>query len=196
MQRAGNRFGAAYLADLLMGVKTEKIEANGHDKLPTFGVGADKSKLYWKYLIQALVTQGAATLSSETRLPVPQVAALGWEVMRGKRKITILKRPEPRTKKKPVFLGATRDPYDKSALQGRERRLFDALRALRAKLARAENAPPYVVFSDKTLVDMALLKPQSPGEFLLVQGVGRAKLVNYGEEFMDAIREFLRENPT
>lgn len=195
MQRTGNRFGAAHIADVLMGTKTERIEALGHDALPTFGVGADRSKQYWKYLIQALLTQGVATLAPDVRFPVPQVSALGWEVMRGRRKVSILKRPDPKKKKKNTLLDGSAAPYDKNALKGRDRMLFDALRARRAEIARAERVPPYVVFSDKTLVDMACLKPQTPDDFLLVNGVGKAKLRNFGEEFMDAIREFLRDNP-
>lgn len=199
MQRTGNRFGAGHIADVLVGAKTEKIVAMGHDRLPTFGVGADKSKRYWRYLIQALLTQEIAALAPDFDFPIPQVTALGWEVMRGKRKVMILKRPEGKKKKKTAETAAKlvgyANPYDKSSLNVRDRRLFETLRTLRAAIARAEHVPPYVVFSDKSLVDMASLKPQTPEDFLLVNGVGRAKLQNFGDEFMDAIREFLRENP-
>ena len=196
MQRTGNRFGAGHIADILVGSKTEKVVAMGHDELPTFGVGADKSKRYWRYLIQALLTQGIAALAPDCDFPIPQVAPLGWDVMRGKREVKIRKRPDGKKKKdaKPLLKTAA-NIYDKSSLDGPDRRLFETLRTLRAAIAGAERVPPYVVFTDKTLVDMSRLKPTTPDDFLLVNGVGRAKLQNFGEEFMDAIREFLRDNP-
>ena len=199
MQRTGNRFGAGHIADILVGSETEKVVAMGHDKLPTFGVGADKTKRYWRYLIQALLTQGIAALAPDFDFPIPQVTSLGWEVMRGQRKVMILKRPDGK-KKKPAraasILGAAIAPYDKSSLDPFDRKLFETLRELRAAIAAAERIPPYIVFTDKALVDMSRLKPTTPDDFLLVNGVGRAKLQNFGEEFMDAIREFLRDNPS
>ena len=196
MQRTGNRFGAGHIADILVGSKTEKVAAMRHDDLPTFGVGADKSKRYWRYLIQALLTQGIAALAPDCDFPVPQVTSLGWDVMRGKREVKILKRPDGKKKKDAKTLLKTAvNIYDKSSLDGPDRRLFETLRTLRAAIAAAESVPPYVVFTDKTLVDMARLKPTTPDDFLLVNGVGRAKLQNFGEEFMDAVREFLRDNP-
>lgn len=191
MQRTGNRFGAGYIADVLTGTRTDKIVSLGHDQLPTFGVGADRTKSYWRYLIQALLTQGLATLAADLKFPVPQVNALGWEVLRGKRSVTIVKRPEGKEKSKTRFIRASSDPYSKENLSPRDRALFEALRLKRMEIARAENVPPYVVFSDKSLVDMACLKPRTDEDFLLVSGVGRAKLRNYGAEFMETIEEFL-----
>lgn len=197
MQRTGNRFGAGHLADVLVGDRTEKVEMMGHDQLPTFGVGADKTKQYWRYLIQSLVTQGIASLNADMRFPIPQVTPLGWEVMRGQRKVTIIKRPDAAQKKKNKssgsvrFVNASADPYDKANLSPRDRRLFEILRAKRSEIARFEGVPPYVVFTDKSLVDMACIKPQNEDDFLLVNGVGKAKLRNYGSEFIDAIVEFI-----
>ncbi|MBQ6828972.1 MAG: HRDC domain-containing protein, partial [Thermoguttaceae bacterium] len=94
-----------------------------------------------------------------------------------------------------AFNSAAANPYSKNSLSPRDRRLFEELRALRSQIAKDENVPPYVVFSDKTLVDMTYLKPETDGEFLNVSGVGVRKLENYGYEFMQAIRKFLEENP-
>ncbi|MGI6400510.1 MAG: DNA helicase RecQ [Thermoguttaceae bacterium] len=193
MQRTGNRFGAAHIASVLVGDATEKVLAFGHDQLPTFGVGKDKRKVYWRHLIQSLITQGIATLAPDFQFPIPQVSPLGWEVMRGQRKVSVLKRPEPKSKRKSV--GPLVPPYDKETLKGRDRRLFELLRTLRFEIAKTEHVPPYIVFTDKTLVDMVGLKPRTPEEFLDVSGVGKAKLRNYGDEFMEAIEQFLRENP-
>ena len=190
MQRTGNRFGAAHIADVLVGDATEKVARNGHDRLPTFGVGKDKSKRYWRYLIQALTVQGIAELDPTMERPIPRVTALGWEVMRNQRKVEIVDRPEG-ARKKERSRAVKKASSSKDALKGIERDLFEELRALRAQVAKAENVPPYVVFNDKSLVDMAILKPRDDSELLECSGVGRGKLRNYGEEFLDAIRVFL-----
>ncbi len=196
MQRTGNRFGVTHLVNVLRGEQTSKVLEYGHNRLPTFGVGADHTKVYWRYLIQALITQEIAALDPTFEFPIPQVTALGWEVMRGKRKVEMLERPD-RTKKRErrSIIRKTSDPYDKNNLNPYERRLFEFLRAKRMEIAKLENVPPYVIFSDKTLVDMATLKPTTDGDFLLVNGVGRRKLENYGYEFMEFIKDFLAQNP-
>ncbi len=193
MARTGNRFGASHLTDILVGNLTEKIEKFGHNALPTFGVGKDKSKRYWRYLIQALLSQGIAEIDPSREYPIPQVTSLGWEVMRGRRTVEIVERPDRATKK--ARSKAVRGAANlKDALNSKDRKLFEALRALRAQIAKAENAPPYVVFSDKSLVDMAILKPRTDKEFLECSGVGVRKLQNYGTEFIAAVERFLEEN--
>lgn len=188
--RTGGRFGAAHIADLLLGTETEKIIRFRHNELPTFGVGKDKSKGYWIYLIQALVTQGIAELDPTFEFPIPQISLLGWEVMRGAKKVQIIERPDS-AKSKARSKAIDSATKSKDLLKPLDRKLFEKLRALRAMIAKAENVPPYIIFSDKTLVDMAILKPRSDAEFLDVAGIGRRKLENYGEEFIDAIVEFL-----
>ncbi|MBP3558071.1 MAG: RecQ family ATP-dependent DNA helicase [Thermoguttaceae bacterium] len=213
MQRTGNAFGVGHIVDVLIGARTEKVERFGHDRLPTFGVGADRNKTYWRYLISALLTQGIAELDPSKNFPIPRVTRLGWDVMRGQRQVKIVERPTGKKKKTTSrrsggsstfltgsgasvpFASASANPYSKSSLSPRDRRLFEELRALRLQIAKDENVPPYAVFSDKTLVDMTCLKPETDGEFLDVSGVGRKKLENYGYEFMQAIRKFLEENP-
>ena len=188
--RTGGRFGAAHIADLLLGTETEKILRFRHNELPTFGVGKDKSKGYWIYLIQALVTQGIAELDPTFEFPIPQISLLGWEVLRGAKKVQIIERPDS-AKSKARSKAIDSATKSKDLLKPLDRKLFEKLRALRAMIAKAENVPPYIIFSDKTLVDMAILKPRSDAEFLDVAGIGRRKLENYGEEFIDAIVEFL-----
>ena len=195
MQRTGNRFGSSHIIDVLVGKKTEKIERFHHDELPTFGVGADHTRIYWKYLLQALLSQGLATLAPDFEFPIPQVSQLGWEVMRGQRQVQIIKRPEKRRQReKRLEAGKTSIGFNRYSLSPQDLQLFELLRAKRSEIATAERVPPYVVFNDKTLVDMVYLKPQSDENFLLVQGVGRAKLKNYGRKFMSVIKKFLEEN--
>jgi len=196
MQRTGNRFGVTHLIDILRGETTQKVRDYGHDRLPTFGVGSDHTKVYWRYLIQALITQEIATLDPTFEFPIPQVSALGWEVMRGKRKVEMLERPDrTRKRERSAIVRRSGDPYDKNNLNSYERRLFEFLRMKRMEIANLENVKPYMIFSDKTLVDIATLKPTTDGDFLLVNGVGQRKLENYGYEFMEFIKEFLDNNP-
>ena len=193
MARTGNRVGATHLTDVLVGALTEKVERFGHNELPTFGVGKDKSKRYWRYLIQALLTQGIAELDPNSEFPVPKVTSLGWEVMRGRRTVEIVERPDRATKK--ARAKAVRNASNlKDSLNLKDRKLFETLRTLRAQIAKAENVPPYVVFNDKSLVEMAILKPRTDKELLDCSGVGVRKLQNYGEDFIDAIERFLEEN--
>ena len=193
MQRTGNRFGATHITDILVGNVTEKVERFGHDAIQTFGVGKDKSRRYWRYLIQALLTQEIATLDPASEFPVLQVSALGWEVMRGQRTVEIVERPDRASKKKTARIVRQASSL-KETLEPKDKMLFETLRALRAQIASAEKVPPYVVFTDKSLVDMALLKPRTEGQFLDCSGVGVAKLRNYGERFINAIEEFLENN--
>ncbi|MBQ4204713.1 MAG: ATP-dependent DNA helicase RecQ, partial [Thermoguttaceae bacterium] len=194
MQRTGNRFGASHVVDVLLGKETERIKNLGHDRLPTFGVGANRTRRFWKRLIQSMLAQGVAVLAP-SELPIPQVSDAGWDVMRGKRKFEILDRPENDEKKERRTRERRSNALDdKASLDVDDRRLFEALRAKRREIAMKEGTPPYVVFTDKTLVDMTRLKPQTDDDFLLVQGVGRAKLRAYGRTFMTVVRKFLEEN--
>lgn len=192
MQRTGNRFGAAHITDVLIGNPTEKVVRFGHDQIRTFGVGKDRTVRYWRRLIQSLVTQGFAELGGNPEFPVPVVTARGWEVMRKTRSVQMLELPTAKTKKaNSRVIGAA---AAKDALKGKDRELFEKLRALRFRLAQAENVPPYVVFSDRSLIDMAILKPTNDEEMLDVSGVGKRKLEDYGQWFLEEIADFLASN--
>lgn len=191
MQRTGNRFGVGHIIDVVTGNPTDKVIRFAHDQLPTFGVGKDKSKNYWKYLIQALVSQGVAETGGDPKFPIVCVTELGWEVMRKKRNVTIIERPD--RKKKKENSRAIGFAFSKDNLRGRDRVLFERLRTLRKTLADAENVPSYVVFSDASLTEMAQIKPRNDAEFLEIGGVGKRKLENYGEYFLEEIEKFLNE---
>ncbi|MDO5308846.1 MAG: DNA helicase RecQ [Planctomycetia bacterium] len=194
MARTNNRFGIAHLTNILVGQTDEKIERYGHNRLPTFGVGADRSKRYWAYLIRSLLTQGYATLSQD-KYPVPQTTALGWDVMRGKLRVTIRKAPDAKERRqRSAARVKTTNAYDKDTLGGNDRLLFERLRVVRMELARAASLPPYMIFTDKTLIDMVYLKPQTEEDFLLVNGVGQRRMENYGKRFLEAIRDFMKTN--
>ncbi|MCD8350766.1 MAG: DNA helicase RecQ [Planctomycetaceae bacterium] len=181
MVRTGERFGAAYIADILVGADTEKIRTNGHAALPTYGVGKDRDKNYWKRVVEALVAKGLAVVE-DSRYPTPRVGERGWKVLRGEEGFEILKMADRPSR--PARRGRDRDEVDVSY----DRDLFTLLRQERSAIASSKNIPPYMVFSDRSLKEMASQRPLDDDAMLLVSGVGKHKLAAYGETFLAIIR--------
>jgi ATP-dependent DNA helicase RecQ len=173
--RTGGRFGIGHMADILTGSDTEKIRKFGHDKLPTFGIGKDLSAYQWTHLARHLIATGRLVQEDEfhtVRLTPQSVVAL-----RARSNIMgVLRPPEERPRRK----------ARKVVVEGDEA-LFELLRKKRKHLADAAGVPPYVVFSDRTLVEMAARFPQSEQSLGRVSGVGQAKLRNYGADFLEVI---------
>jgi ATP-dependent DNA helicase RecQ len=176
--RTGQRFGATYLAEIVAGADTERVRARRHDTLPTYGVGDDKPQTYWKRLARDLAAQGILGVTGD-QYPTLHLTELGTAVLRGERTVTIIRR-EP-TKRERVRAATIPDdrPFDES--------LFERLRSLRTRIARKRGIPPYMVFGDRSLRDMARRRPRTREEFLQVHGVGNAKLAQYGAAFLKAI---------
>ena len=183
MHRTGGRFGAGHIVDILVGANTEKIRERKHDQLPTFGVGKEHDKVYWRSLIDALLAQGLASVD-DPQYPTPKVTEEGWKVLRKQREFQMI-RPAPSKKSKTT--GGTVETYSEE--------LFERLRDVRMDLARAENVPPYVVFSDRTLHEMSAYFPTTPSQLLQISGVGNHKLDAYGEPFLDAICGYVMGHP-
>ena len=188
MTRTGGRFGATHLADILVGADTEKIRQNSHNTLPTFGVGKDRDKSYWRTVIDALVSQGLAAVEDQ-RYPTPSVTAEGWKVMKGETTFAMFKHIEPKTQGKTTRRTSGEDFLNCS------KGLFARLKKERSRLAEERGIPSYVVFADKTLREMAAFFPATPSEMLGISGVGQHKLETYGELFLAVIAEYRSENP-
>ena len=181
--RTGQRFGMAHIIDILRGAETAKMATTGHDQLPTFGVGKDRSKIEWRSIIRQLVAAGFL------RLDVAGYGGLaltekGVQLLKGDigfaYRVDALRTPE-----KPERKTRTRTPPP--SLDGGQAALLDALKALRLELARAREVPAYVIFSDKSLIDMVLKAPATHEDFAEVHGVGEAKLRDLAEPFLAAI---------
>ena len=183
--RTGQRFGLEHLIAVLRGVETEKVRARAHQDLPTFGVGADLSKNQWMSVFRQLFAAGAIDQPidghGEWRL-----TDAGKAVLFGKDTLQ-LRPPEDRRAARTVRAGPARDLKDQ--LSERDQALFNALKALRADLARQSGKPAYTVFSDRTLIEMALARPATPGEMAGVFGVGARKLERYGALFLETIAQ-------
>ncbi len=194
MARTGGRFGAVHLSDIIVGAATDKVRQNGHDKLPTFGVGKDRDRSYWRRVIEAAVAKGLAEIR-DPRYPTPSVTEAGWEVMRGNGTFEILKMSDRPASGGRRSSGTGRGRTGEAGQAGEStapvpEELFARLRKERSRLAEEASVPPYVIFSDRSLRDMARMRPKTDEEFLTVHGVGQHKLKKYGAPFLAIIAEF------
>jgi ATP-dependent DNA helicase RecQ len=183
--RTGARFGTEHLANILLGESTEAIEKFGHDCLPTFGVGKEYGKQEWRSIFRQLHGAGIIALDI-TGYGTWSVTETGRGVLKGIAGVTLR-----RDTLKPATRKAARAAANAVALAdgaAGDAELFEALRRRRSELAKEQRVAAYVVFADKTLIDMARRKPGTAAEMSAVHGVG-AKLRQYGNVFLDVIRQ-------
>ena len=185
MVRSGCRFGRVLIMDILMGADNRRIRETGFQNLPTYGVGKDRTRRFWKYLIDALTRQGLAAMEGD-EYPYLRVTETGWETLRGA-PFRALRIVETRARRGRTEHGGT--PQDMDV----DDTLFQLLRAERRKLAEAAQVPPYVVFHDRALREMAAGKPTSREAMLGIAGVGERKLAQYGDAFLAVIARHLSE---
>jgi len=180
--RTGERFGAGHLADVLRGDNTEAVGRFGHDALKTFGVGRDRSRRAWMARVRQLFAAGALEEAS-TEHGGFRLTERGVRVLRGQEEIALRNVPE-----RPAG-GRRSRSQPAEAMDGVSAVLFEKLRSLRLALAREEDVPAYVVFPDRTLIELAQARPKTAEAMRKVQGVGEAKLARYGSVFLQAIIE-------
>jgi len=181
--RTGQRFGTEHLVRLLTGEADEKIRRFQHDQLPTFGVGRDRSADDWRSIFRQIYAAGLISLDMLEHGSW-KLAELGQNVLRGRERIQ-LRAPAPRAKSQ-----RRRDRHEgvaDPAAAAADGVLLAALKALRLELARSQDAPAFVVFSDRTLIEMASRHPTSLAQMREVIGVGEAKLERYGRAFLDVL---------
>ncbi len=190
VSRTGQIFGAAHIIDVLSGSLTEKVEKFSHDALPTFGVGGEFSKAEWRSLIRQLVAGGFLAIDIEghggLRLGEKGGALLKGEVDFTYRPDRVRPRAGKEKKKTATAATATRVIEDLSAPDAQ---LLTRLKALRSDLAKQKGVPAFVIFHDKSLIDMARRRPASQADFAHVHGVGEAKLEAFSEAFLSVISE-------
>jgi len=179
--RLGERYGAHYTSLVLAGANEERVLSRGHDALSTFGILSERRRGEVRDWIEQLVAQDYLQKTGE--YGVLQVTPAGRGVLRGEATPRLL-RPAGPTKK------TAKSKVSKESWKGVDRGLFEALRALRREQAEQRGVPPFVVFSDASLRDMARRRPSSLEELLRVHGVGKKKSRDYGELFLEAIHEY------
>jgi ATP-dependent DNA helicase RecQ len=171
--RTGQRFGQAYIVDVLRGSTGQKITDNGHDKLSVYGIGKELPKAYWERIMERLMEIGALKRGEFRAL---MIDALGMKILKQESRVEIKQeRLNLKTKKEYV------SHHEDVALNVTA---FESLRALRAQIAKEEEKPAYVVFGDKTLKEMANALPQNKEQMLQLHGIGEVKYERYGKQFL------------
>ncbi|MFP4549225.1 MAG: DNA helicase RecQ [Spirochaetales bacterium] len=188
MVRTGERFGAHYIADIVTGEANERAIELGHTSIPTFGVGSDHAKAWWVRLINDMEAAGLVR-RRDGRASGLAVTPQGKRVLFGKQTF-LAAEPDERALRSGSAAAKAAPPASES-LDPDDERLYACLKALRLTLAREQNVPPYVIFSDKTLRHMATLRPSDEASFLSVHGVGAVKAKQYATLFMSRIATFL-----
>jgi ATP-dependent DNA helicase RecQ len=173
------RFGAAYLIDILRGARTERLLSAGHDALSVYGIGKHRRVEEWRDLARALLHQGLIS-EAQDGYSVLSLNANSWRVLRGEQPVSIARAVKPARRSKEGTRVSTADDS-----------LFECLRVLRKRLADQHGLPPYVIFHDSTLREMAEHMPLDLDQFAALPGVGQAKLARYGEQFIAAVRDFM-----
>jgi ATP-dependent DNA helicase RecQ len=179
VKRADEKFGAGHIADILLGSKNEKVLRWEHDKLSTHGIGTEMNRKQWMHLARQLVQMGY--LQQEGEFHTLSLTAKALESLK---------------KRQPIF-GVVQEAAERvKKSKGKKieieynHALFAILRQKRKEMADEAKIPPYVIFSDKTLIEMAAYYPQSSESLLNISGVGQAKAEKYGEAFLSVIKAF------
>ncbi|MGB7075640.1 MAG: DNA helicase RecQ [Xanthobacteraceae bacterium] len=184
--RTGQRFGTEHLTNVLIGEKSEAVEKFSHDRLPTFGVGKEYGKQEWRSIFRQMHGAGIVALDI-TGHGTWSVTEAGRRVLKGLDKVTLRK-----DTLKPATGKASRAAANAAALTeagSDDTALFEALRKRRSELAKQQGVAAYVVFADKTLIDMARRKPATTAEMAALHGVGESKLRQYGAIFLEVVRD-------
>jgi ATP-dependent DNA helicase RecQ len=180
MASTGQRFGAMHIVDIVTGADTQKVRSLGHHKLKTYGAGQDQDKRYWRGIIDDLLAQEFIAKTGG-QYPTLYLTEKASGIISGSTEFFTLRRKEKKRAQKRTIEAAK---YPSS--------LFERLRGLRLSLARKKGVPPYVVFSDKTLREMAAVCPTTNIDLLSITGVGAHKLKHYGKLFLDEIAAFTK----
>ncbi len=184
--RTGQRFGAGHLIDILRGKSTEKVKQFGHDSLPTFAVGADMDDMGWRSVFRQLLAGGLLEADAQAYGAL-KLTDEARPVLKGESTLT-LRRHAVRTKSKAIK--KTREKGNiNTAISASDSPLFDSLRSWRADKAREQGVPAYVILHDRTLHELATLRPQSLTALLDVPGIGLAKAERYGEALLGLLQD-------
>jgi ATP-dependent DNA helicase RecQ len=181
--RTGQRFGVAYLIEVLSGLESERVLQNGHTHISTFGIGRELDKSQWQSVFRQLVARGYLGVdhNSYGGLYLTEKAR---PVLRGEENIRLREDVQEVSRS-----SSSRGRRSDQGMLPEDKRLFDALRQCRKQLAEQFDVPPYVIFHDATLLDMVHLRPLNAQQLLAVNGVGQGKLGKYGDAFLRIINQ-------
>ncbi|CAH0532288.1 ATP-dependent DNA helicase RecQ [Vibrio stylophorae] len=180
--RLGQTFGIGYVVEILRGMQNPRVREYGHDQLSTYGIGREYSHEYWVSILRQLIHRGYL-IQNITRNSTLQLTEMARPLLRGEQRLELA---VPR-----LDIQTRSGRAEKVSPKNYDRQLFAKLRQLRKELADEADIPPYVVFNDASLMEMAEMLPTSHGEFLAVSGVGERKLERFGDAFLDLIEAHL-----
>jgi ATP-dependent DNA helicase RecQ len=181
IKRTDEVFGLNYIADVLLGIETDRILSNNHHKLSVFGIGKELKKKQWQMLAHQLIRKGI--ILRDTEFGSLKLSPSSNEVLFNDQKVfALVKEPEIKTRK----ILRSEESYDAE--------LFELLRMKRKEIADERGVPPYVVFADSVLIQMAKNYPQNEGDLLRISGVGIRKLENFGSAFLYLIKNYVQKN--
>ncbi|HZP88980.1 MAG TPA: DNA helicase RecQ [Burkholderiales bacterium] len=178
--RTGQRFGAGHIVDVLRGVDNQRIERWQHDKLSVFGIGADLDDTTWRSVMRQLIALGLAQVDHSAHGAI-RLTEHSRAVLKGERSVQM--RRMVKTQKRQARAGKR----SASNLSDSAAALFDQLKAWRREEARLQGVPPYVIFHDTTLAEIASRRPQSLSELATIAGVGAKKLERYGQALLGVL---------
>ena len=177
--RTGQTFGAAHVIDVLRGEATEKVARHRHERLSVFGIGSDMAVSAWRSLLRQLLVKGYVRVDHDGYGALALTDA-SRALLRGETTLRVREDTKAPAVRKTRAAPAEIAPHDEEVWQ--------ALRECRRQLAAEQNVPPYVIFHDATLKQMAVLRPGDSAALLTIGGVGQAKLARYGERFLAVLR--------
>jgi ATP-dependent DNA helicase RecQ len=176
--RTGQRFGAVHVVNVLRGERTDQVASFRHDQLAVFGLGRDRPPEFWRGVLRQLVVQGALQYGEGDKPGLALVTEAARPILRGEATVMLRETPPPRPRRAPRAAAMPGAPAV-AAAPG-DAGLFESLRAWRLGEARAQKVPPYVIFHDSTLRDIAAAAPRTREALGQVRGVGASKLERYG----------------
>ncbi|MAE90798.1 MAG: DNA helicase RecQ [Pelagibaca sp.] len=176
--RTDESFGAGHLIDILIGNETDKVRQRRHDQLPTFGVGRDLKKGQWQAVFRQMMGFDLVRPDPERHGALVMTDA-ALPILKGEQSITL--------RRDVIDRAAERRPQVKTLVAEEDAPLLSALKAKRRALAETASLPAYMIFPDKTLIEMAETRPQSLDDMARIGGVGAKKLERYGAEFLSVI---------
>jgi ATP-dependent DNA helicase RecQ len=178
LAQRGERFGGAYIIEILRGARTRRVMDRGHDALSVYGIGKHRSVPEWRSLARSLLHQRFLDQSQDA-YSVLSLNEASWQILREQRAVTMAETPKPDQAR----------GREAAATPAGGHELFERLRKLRKQLADAQGLPPYVIFHDATLREMVERRPQTLDQFAGIRGVGEGKLARYGRQFVAALSE-------
>lgn len=181
--RTGQRFGVNYIIDVLTGKDDERIRGNRHDQISTYGIGDEHTGVEWRSIFRQLIAQGYLSVDDEGYGAL-KLTEKCRPVLRGEQRLELREITKPEKIKKEKRERKQQD------LRAIDEPLFEALRALRLRLAEEQGVPPYVIFHDSTLAEMARTRPETRETLRYISGVGEQKLKHYGEQFLQEIAKY------